>query len=266
VPPFATPRADANGSADKSTFLPYERDALGVRPWAIPGMKGLQHRIGGIEKEHRTGNIIYFSQARPQDEYVQVNREKDKYRYNDDYYDDRYLRMKVQNRSRWDYLDDWYSYNRYEYRYNYYYGSYFNPYTSWNYYYNPYSQCNSLLVNPHLVYIPVSQKSFEKPRQFNLNSYTNANYNSVNNIVNGMSTSRSSNSLYNNSNNTGLSNSLKQIFSTGNNNNSYSAPTRNYNPTSSSNNNNSSSTSSSGSSSSSSSSSGEVTRPKRGGN
>jgi 2-oxoglutarate ferredoxin oxidoreductase subunit alpha len=31
----------------------------GVRPWAIPGMAGLQHRIGGIEKEDGTGNISY---------------------------------------------------------------------------------------------------------------------------------------------------------------------------------------------------------------
>src|SRR5690606_30236083 len=40
-------------------FLPYARDENGVRPWAVPGMKGLQHRIGGIEKEDRTGNISY---------------------------------------------------------------------------------------------------------------------------------------------------------------------------------------------------------------
>ncbi|MEO8088395.1 MAG: 2-oxoglutarate ferredoxin oxidoreductase subunit alpha, partial [Bacteroidota bacterium] len=29
------------------------------RPWAIPGTKGLEHRIGGIEKQHETGNISY---------------------------------------------------------------------------------------------------------------------------------------------------------------------------------------------------------------
>jgi 2-oxoglutarate ferredoxin oxidoreductase subunit alpha len=43
-------------------FLPYLRDENGVRPWAIPGMKGLQHRIGGIEKEDKTGNISYDPQ------------------------------------------------------------------------------------------------------------------------------------------------------------------------------------------------------------
>ncbi len=40
-------------------FLPYARDARGVRPWAPPGTPGLAHRIGGLEKEDRTGNISY---------------------------------------------------------------------------------------------------------------------------------------------------------------------------------------------------------------
>lgn len=55
TPPYAKPREQA----DDPPFLPYERDERGVRPWAIPGMKGLQHRIGGIEKEDKTGNISY---------------------------------------------------------------------------------------------------------------------------------------------------------------------------------------------------------------
>ncbi|HEY0977192.1 MAG TPA: 2-oxoacid:acceptor oxidoreductase subunit alpha [Flavobacteriales bacterium] len=60
-PPFATPREsnDILGAEETKPFLPYERDSKGVRPWAIPGMKGLQHRIGGIEKQDRTGNISY---------------------------------------------------------------------------------------------------------------------------------------------------------------------------------------------------------------
>jgi len=39
--------------------LPYKRDEKLSRPWAIPGTKGLEHRIGGIEKQHETGNISY---------------------------------------------------------------------------------------------------------------------------------------------------------------------------------------------------------------
>ena len=38
---------------------PYLRDEKLARPWAIPGTKGLEHRIGGIEKENITGNISY---------------------------------------------------------------------------------------------------------------------------------------------------------------------------------------------------------------
>ncbi len=55
TPPFAAPRTND----EQEKFLPYKRDGKGVRPWAVPGMKGLQHRIGGIEKEDGTGNISY---------------------------------------------------------------------------------------------------------------------------------------------------------------------------------------------------------------
>lgn len=40
-------------------FMPYMRDENLVRPWAIPGTKALEHRIGGIEKQNITGNINY---------------------------------------------------------------------------------------------------------------------------------------------------------------------------------------------------------------
>lgn len=44
---------------DGSQYLPYERDEKLARPWAIPGTKGLEHRIGGLEKANITGNISY---------------------------------------------------------------------------------------------------------------------------------------------------------------------------------------------------------------
>src|SRR5262249_30739934 len=50
------PNANGNGAA---TFLPYKRDDRLVRPWAIPGTPGLEHRIGGLEKEDVTGNVSY---------------------------------------------------------------------------------------------------------------------------------------------------------------------------------------------------------------
>ena len=40
-------------------YLPYERDVNLVRKWAIPGTLGLEHRVGGIEKQDGTGNISY---------------------------------------------------------------------------------------------------------------------------------------------------------------------------------------------------------------
>ncbi|MCL7424219.1 2-oxoacid:acceptor oxidoreductase subunit alpha [Streptomyces sp. NPDC057806] len=41
-------------------FWPYKRDPETLaRPWAVPGTPGLEHRIGGIEKEDGTGNISY---------------------------------------------------------------------------------------------------------------------------------------------------------------------------------------------------------------
>jgi 2-oxoglutarate ferredoxin oxidoreductase subunit alpha len=40
-------------------FLPYKRNQKLAREWAIPGTKGLEHRVGGIEKENETGNISY---------------------------------------------------------------------------------------------------------------------------------------------------------------------------------------------------------------
>ncbi len=46
-------------AASDDKFLPYKRDEKLSRPWAIPGTKGLEHRIGGIEKQNETGNISY---------------------------------------------------------------------------------------------------------------------------------------------------------------------------------------------------------------
>ncbi len=44
----------------RDTFWPYLRDPETLaRPWALPGTPGLQHRIGGIEKQDGSGNISY---------------------------------------------------------------------------------------------------------------------------------------------------------------------------------------------------------------
>ncbi|MES2381974.1 MAG: 2-oxoacid:acceptor oxidoreductase subunit alpha [Bacteroidota bacterium] len=51
---FAPARTKEDGK-----FMPYERDEKLSRPWALPGTKGLEHRIGGLEKQNITGNISY---------------------------------------------------------------------------------------------------------------------------------------------------------------------------------------------------------------
>ena len=86
-------------------------------------------------KSGQTPDDVYFSPAPPQDEYVRVEKQDDrKYSNSEDYYDDRYLRMKVQNRSRWSQLDDMYYYDtRYSYSY-YNWNNPWNPFSVWNYY------------------------------------------------------------------------------------------------------------------------------------
>lgn len=49
----------ATAPEEGGKFLPYKRDEKLARKWAIPGVAGLEHRIGGLEKEHETGNISY---------------------------------------------------------------------------------------------------------------------------------------------------------------------------------------------------------------
>lgn len=184
-------------------------------------------------KSGQTPDDVYYSPARPQDEYVKAERNDD--RYSDDYYEDRYLRMKVQNRYRWNDLDDWYGSER-RYRYNVYssYGLYnepWNPHTYWNSYYNPYYYSGS----------NIKTVAYTKPRTFNLNTYnsnTSNNQQSNNKFRNTNTYTESRNS------NSNSGNFLRNIF-TGNNNSSSGSKV---NTSSSNSNTNSSSGSSSGSS------------------
>ena len=211
-------------------------------------------------KTGQTPDDVYFSPTRPQDEYVRVE-EKDDYQYDDEYYDDRYLRMKVHNRTQWSTLDDWYAYDRYSYQANYTYGSYYNPFTSWNYYYNPYCRNNNVIIyNPKLT---TTVANVQRPRTFNLTTYTNSIYNNANNNVRMNSYKSGVKPTYNNSNSNSFSNTIRQIFSGSNINvgssGSSNAPTRSYSPSVSP-----SSSGGSGSSGSSSGSSSGASRPSRG--
>jgi 2-oxoglutarate ferredoxin oxidoreductase subunit alpha len=54
------PEIPVTFAKDPATFHPYSRDEKTLsRPWAIPGTPGLAHRIGGLEKQHISGNISY---------------------------------------------------------------------------------------------------------------------------------------------------------------------------------------------------------------
>lgn len=199
-------------------------------------------------KTGQTPDDVYYSPERPQEEYVRTEkRDNRRYISEDEYYDNRYLRMKVNNRYRWNDLNDWYSYERYGSGYNYVYGSYNNPYNSWNYYYNPYCT-QTVVVNPKNT-----TAVNNTPRTFNLNTYNNIstvrnNYNSnyktsnSNRNNNNTYTSPGNDSRNSNSNSGSV---LRNIFGSSNSNSSSNNST-----------NSSSGNTNSGSSGSSSSSSG----------
>jgi len=51
--------ANAEKELENGVYYPYRRDENLVRSWATPGMKDLQHRVGGLEKDFETGNVSY---------------------------------------------------------------------------------------------------------------------------------------------------------------------------------------------------------------
>jgi len=59
---------------DQETYLPYKRDEKGVRQWAIPGMEGFEHRLGGLEKDELSGAVSY--DAENHQKMVELRKEK----------------------------------------------------------------------------------------------------------------------------------------------------------------------------------------------
>jgi 2-oxoglutarate ferredoxin oxidoreductase subunit alpha len=58
--PATLPEIDVRFRTDAEGFQPYLREeATLARPWVRPGTPGLEHRIGGLEKQHITGNVSY---------------------------------------------------------------------------------------------------------------------------------------------------------------------------------------------------------------
>ncbi|MEE2828923.1 MAG: 2-oxoacid:acceptor oxidoreductase subunit alpha [Myxococcota bacterium] len=58
--PADLPKAEAGFLTDPEGFQPYSRDETTLaRPWVKPGTPGMEHRVGGLEKQHITGNVSY---------------------------------------------------------------------------------------------------------------------------------------------------------------------------------------------------------------
>jgi len=54
------PQIKVTKATDPESFMPYSHaEGTVARPWAVPGTPGLEHRIGGLEKEDQTGNVNY---------------------------------------------------------------------------------------------------------------------------------------------------------------------------------------------------------------
>jgi len=199
-------------------------------------------------KSGQTPDDVYFSPERANGAYVRVEKNDEiKYR-GEDYYsyeDDRYLRMKIRDRERWSYLDDYYR-DPYAYNYyrvdlnNYYYKGYGNPRTYWNCHYNPYAP-SVLVMNPGT---PV----YNKPRTYNLHVFDGPRDIADPKVQGYRSKDYYSPRQQSSSNRSDVGNSLRNVFG----NSESSSSSRSSTPSSSS----SSSNSSSGSKSSSNSSSG----------
>lgn len=185
-------------------------------------------------KSGQTPDDVYYSPARPVDEYVRQEK-NDKKMYRDDdeaYRDDRYLRMKIRDRRYDGLFDDYYSYN--PYYYHYYNGSliYNSPWSScnyWNYYHNPYYS--------RVVTVVPTSPVYNKPRTFDLSVYdpkpsnNNPKISSYSNP-----SSRSYNESNNNYRNSGkdAGSFLRNVFSGSNSGNSGVSPAPNRSSSSSS--------------------------------
>jgi len=210
-------------------------------------------------KSGQTPDDVYYSPARPQDEYVRTENRQNQNQYDEQYEDDRYLRMKVHNRHTWSDLDYYYN-DPFAYNYNYLnrfnaYGSIYNNtpwnyYSSWNYYYNPYSSYYNNYNNYNPYYNPYGSKVvivnanppvYNRPRTFNLNVYSPSSGVNSNSYRNGSKRvyggdsrdyNYNTNNSYNSRSNAGSS--LRSFFGSSNNSSSNMSSSRPSSNTSSS--------------------------------
>jgi uncharacterized membrane protein YgcG len=198
-------------------------------------------------KTGQTPDDVYYSPARKAAEYVQVEqRDEQPVQRSEDYYEDRFLRMRVEDRYRWSTLDDYYFSNAYAYNSfgNYYsLSSPWNSYYAWNCHYNPYY--GGIPYYPGGVIITKSPRIYTPPSRalvFNPASYSVGGNSSSSTISKGLN-----NSYYNRYNNTNsnrnsrnsLGESIRKVFTNNDNSGSYnsgsnsSTPSRSYSPSSS---------------------------------
>ena len=219
-------------------------------------------------KTGQTPDDVYYSPASPQDEYVVVEKTDDRSYRGEDYYEDRYLRNRINNRYRYSALDDYYN-NPYAYNSYGYYNSWnspWNSYYTWNSYYNPYysgygGYGGGIIIKNPGRYVPPSRAVAFNPASYGVSN----NRSGVRSYHPGINPNNTTNSTprYNNSNNgrsnnnNTLGSSIRRVFtnngSSSNNNgsrpgNDNSTPTRSYNPPSSSSSSSGGSSRSSGSS------------------
>lgn len=76
IPPVESiPAIEAYFATDKAAFAPFKRDEKTLRrQWAVPGFEGMEHRIGGLEKEDGSGNVSH--DPRNHEKMVNLRREK----------------------------------------------------------------------------------------------------------------------------------------------------------------------------------------------
>ncbi|MDQ6814375.1 MAG: hypothetical protein M3040_11600 [Bacteroidota bacterium] len=246
-------------------------------------------------KASQTPDDVYYSPARAGAEKQNVQKDRNRNRY-EDYAaseDDQYLRMKVRGRERWSGIDDYTYWNdsrfapSYNFNYDYYRNNLYNTY-AWNNWYRPYA---GLYYNPYILggYGSAYGGMYVTPGYYPSYGYGYNPYlggggyisknptRTISPSVSRPNLSGYRNGLYDNGNsnrsNQGIGNTLKRVFTpnensrtysnentrtySSENNNTYSSPVRTYTPSSSS------SSSSSGSSSSGSSGGGGVSRPPR---
>ena len=194
-------------------------------------------------KTGQTPDDVYYSPVRPQAAYVQTETKEEERptQYSDDYYEDRFLRMRIEDRYRWSTLDDYYFNNAYAYNSfgNYYsLNSPWNSYFAWNCHYNPYYGGIPYYPGGVIIKTPRNYNPPSRALVFNPNSYNIRTTGTTSSGSKGLSNNYYNRYNNNNRSNNTLGESIRKVFSNNNGSGSYnsgsnsSSPSRSYSPSS----------------------------------